>query len=272
MSEQGTWARVSKDEPCGICEKPDWCTRGEKGWACMRVESEKMLKNGGWWHPFDTAKPMPPPPRPAKAKPPTPNFGEMMRGWAKAVAPQFAATAKEIGVSAESLQWLGAVWSEERAAMAFPMYDATCHNGSRPIGIRLRTQDGKKFAVTGSSSGIFYPYRAVFKISPFDRLYICEGPTDTAAALDMGCFAIGRAACRGGEGFVLSVLEQLCPDEVVIVTDNDGPGVTGAKDLLRHIQQPKLMLTPPGKDLRSFHQAGGSKIVLEDMLKNTIRR
>lgn len=234
----------------------------------MRVESVKMLKNGGWYHPYDEARPMPPPRKLIKERPPAPDFGVMMRSWLYPIEPHV----ESLELPAYILKWLGTAWSEQRKAFAFPMYDATCHNGSKPIGIRLRTEDGKKFAVTGSSSGIFYPYGATKELSPFERLYICEGPTDTAAALAMGCFAIGRAACRGGEEYVLSVLEQLCPDDVVIVTDNDSPGVVGAKDLLRHIKQPTRLLTPPSKDLRSFRQNGGSKELLEELLKNVVRK
>lgn len=46
------WSRVDRDEPCDVCGKPDWCTRADDGSAacCMRVESERPLKNGGWLH------------------------------------------------------------------------------------------------------------------------------------------------------------------------------------------------------------------------------
>lgn len=270
------WLRVDKENPCRICEHTDWCSYSldpTAGSCCMRaVDGGKLMKNGGYFYPFDESKPLPPPPKPAKERPAPPNFGEMMRKWSKTIALEFNDQCRAMGVSVAAMQWLGAVWAEDRKAMAFPMYDATCHNGNRPIGIRLRVPEGKKFAVTGSSSGIFYPYGCYKHIPSFDRLYICEGPTDTSAALDMGCFAIGRAACRGGEGYVLSVLDQLQPDDVVIVTDNDGPGVAGARDLIRHIKQPTRMLTPPTKDLRSFRQNGGTKELLEDILKNIVRK
>lgn len=264
--QKGVWIRVTKEEPCGICEKPDWCVRGEKGWNCMRVESAKMLHNGGWYHPFDESKPMPPPPRPAKARPPAPDFAALMARYWREDHPMLNEQAEALGLPVEAIKQLGAAWAEDRNAMAIPMHDATHHDRTRPVGIRLRTADGKKFAVTGSTSGIFYPYRALHLST--DRIYICEGPTDTAAAIAMGCFAVGRAACRGGEGIILSVLDQLNPNEVVIVTDNDSPGVSGAKDLMRHIKQPKCQLTPPTKDLRSFRDSGGTRELLEGMLKD----
>lgn len=268
--DKGVWTRVSKDNKCPICDHGDWCCIGEKGICCMRsTEGGKLIKNGGYFYAFDSERPMPPPPRPQKPKPPAPDFGTMMRAYWEENDAWLSEEAHGMGVSSASLKLLGAAWAKDRKATAFPMYDATWFDRTRPIGIRLRTSEGKKFAVTGSSSGIFYPYGALLKI-PSERILICEGPTDTAAALDMGCFAIGRAACRGGEEYVLSVLSQLNPFEVVIVTDNDSPGMAGAKDLMRHIKQPKRMLTPPTKDLRSFRQNGGTKELLEEMLKNII--
>jgi hypothetical protein len=275
--EVRTWTRVTRAEPCGICEKPDWCTRGGKGWCCMRVESPKMLRNGGWYHPFDataTAHPLPPPPRRLKVSPPAPapDFGAIMEGYWAAnrepgeAADQLREEAERLGVSVRALQWLGAAWAPDRRALAIPMYDATDYNGHRPVGVRFRTPAGKKFAIPGSTSGIFYPYGAMHTLSPFARLYFCEGPTDTAAALDMGCFAVGRPACRGAETFIASVLEQLAPDEVVIITDNDSAGLQGTRDLLRHIRTRKKILVPPGKDLRRFRQDGGTRELLEVLL------
>jgi hypothetical protein len=239
----------------------------------MRVESPRMLRNGGWFHPFDTARALPPPPRaPIAPAPPPPDFGVMMQRYWQENHPALAAEAERVGLPLRALQWLGAAYAADRRAVAFPMYDATGPNRNHPIGIRLRSGDGRKFAVTGSASGIFYPWGALQILSPAERLYICEGATDTAAALDMGCFAIGRASCRGGEAIVRGVIEQLAPGEVIVVTDNDGPGLQGARDLLRHISRPKKLLTPPNKDLRAFHQNGGTRMLLEELLKNVLRQ
>lgn len=235
----------------------------------MRVEGGKMMKNGGWFFPFDADKPLPPPPHVRSAPKPTVDCGALMRDW-RAQGGDLQPVSDQLGVSSRSLEFLGVCWSVERDAAAFPMYDATGHNRETPIGIRLRTMDGHKFAVTGSRSGIFYPYVCYRDILPWKRLFICEGPTDTAACLDLGIFAIGRAACRGGKECVLSVLDQLQPDEVVIVMDNDGPGVAGANDLMRHIKQPKRAFVPPGKDLRKFMADGATVSIIDAMLKNTL--
>ena len=62
-----SFRRVSKASPCPQCGKPDWCTVGDYGVVCMRVQSAKPVKNGGWFHPFDAAQGRPvTPPRPPR--------------------------------------------------------------------------------------------------------------------------------------------------------------------------------------------------------------
>ena len=48
--------RVSKQEPCPICDHPDWCeTRSDGAVHCMRIESAiPSSRSGGWWHRFST--------------------------------------------------------------------------------------------------------------------------------------------------------------------------------------------------------------------------
>ena len=59
MSE---WIRVTRQEPCPVCRKPDWCGVSADGvWCvCMRAESGHASRNGGWLHRLKDA---PPPPR-----------------------------------------------------------------------------------------------------------------------------------------------------------------------------------------------------------------
>lgn len=272
---EGVWVRVSKQQPCGICEKHDWCTIGEKGYCCMRCESPKPIKNGGWFWPFDTTER----PTPVIRRPPvhlldkpTPDFAKLRSDMLAALPiGKLEAIAVHLGVSEQSLGWLGTLWTVDRDTIAFPMYDATCPTGERPCGIRLRTMDGKKFAVTGSKSGVFFPYGALLALS-CARLFICEGPTDTAACLDMGVFAIGRASCQGGEDIVLSIIRQLGVAECIVVSDNDGPGTEGASKLLAAIKIPKTRLVPPSKDLRAFVRDGGNRELLESLIKNRLRK
>src|SRR5262249_14454428 len=47
-----TWTRATKAFRCAVCDHPDWCTYCNElqSWCCMRVQSMRPAKNGGWWH------------------------------------------------------------------------------------------------------------------------------------------------------------------------------------------------------------------------------
>jgi hypothetical protein len=266
----GQWEKVTKANPCGICHKGDWCTIGEKGRCCMRAESDRPMSNGGWFHKFDVDAPAyVHRPTPPKRVEPTEDFAKMMNNWrASASEKKLEGMAESLGVTTHALWLLGATWCEEKKLMAFPMYDERSWGIDQVCGIRLRTMDGKKFAVTGSKSGVFFPFRAQLLIDA-KRLFICEGPTDTAALLSLGLFAIGRASCRGGVPIIQAIVDQLA-QEVVMVCDNDGPGLEGANELIKSINRPVVKLIPPTKDIRAFVQKGATKALIESMIKDTL--
>lgn len=266
------WEKVTKANPCGICHKGDWCTIGEKGRCCMRGESDRPMSNGGWFHKFDVRAPAyVPRPSPVKKAEELQlhNFAAMMNGWrGDAPGQRLIEMAERLGVTTKSLWLLGATWCEEKKLMAFPMYDETAWGIDCVCGIRLRTMDGKKFAVTGSKSGVFFPFRAQLLIDA-KRLFICEGPTDTASLLSLGLFAIGRASCRGGVPIIQAIVDQIA-QEVVLVCDNDSPGLEGANELVKSINKPVVKLIPPTKDIRAFVQKGATKALIESMIKDTL--
>lgn len=264
------WKRVGKDDPCGICGKQDWCTfslpNGDwlGGWCCMRIDSERPLKNGGHLHAFDGERPKPkevplPPAQPL-------HFDHLLHGWRQeTTSSQISELGMTLGVSGLAIDELGAGWAPEHSAWAFPMWNPD----KQVSGIRLRN-DVKKWAVKGSKHGVFFAEPAMMRIST-DRIYICEGPTDTAAALTIGLFAIGRACCLGGEEIINAILDQLNPYEVCVVFDNDGPGVTGAEKLCGMLALPVVRFVPPCKDLRATVANGANAALIEDMLKNSRR-
>lgn len=264
------WERATRQHPCAICEKPDWCTKGETGWCCMRVESTITLKNGGWFHPFDrdrrTNRPRPQLSAPA-ARGPAPDFTRVMAEYRQSTNGQVGRLAYDLGVSERSLKALGTAYSPHQRAFAFPMADS----GGAVIGIRLRTDDGKKFAVKGSKQGLFLPDLEVAALDPRTVL-ICEGPSDTAAALTLGLYAIGRPACLGCEEMVAVALAILGARDVIVCYDNDGPGARGADKLIANLKGFRVRrFVPPTKDLRNFLHLGGSMELLLSMTSNSIR-
>lgn len=264
----GNWREVTKADPCPYCEKPDWCAVGLRGRLCMRVTGGKEMPSGGSFFGFGDEKPkfeiLP-----ASVTTPNPeiNCKALLHAWRRSSADeQMNELAASLDLPLDILSCLGVCWAPEYSAWAFPMFggDAALF-GAVPIGIRLRTRDGKKFAVKGSRSGVFFPQVGHAGFAP-PRVFITEGPTDCAAMLTAGCFAMGRASCRGGEDIIISILNDMQPPVVCVIADNDGPGVEGAEHLVRSIQQPVLRLVPPGKDMRAFFADGGTLALLGTML------
>jgi len=255
-----SFRRVSRASPCPQCGKPDWCTVGDYGVVCMRVQSAKPVKNGGWFHPFDAARgrPVAPPPR---RQSPAINATALHRGWLAATASEaVAAFAASLGLSPPSLAVVGAAWAPPHTAWAFPMSDGY----GNMVGIRLRNERGK-FAVRGSRQGIF-----LAAVPAQKTLFVCEGPTDTAAALDLGYFAVGRPNCCCGGLEVRTFARRHECERAVIIADNDKPGLDGARRVGQELRLPYAVYVPPAKDLREFCRLGGTRNMIENTLKGTV--
>jgi hypothetical protein len=174
----------------------------------------------------------------------------------------------DLGVSATSLIRLDVGWRGASRAMSFPMRD---HSGA-VLGIRLRTRPGRKFAVKGGHDGLFIPH----DLHASSPLLIAEGPTDTAALLDLGFSAIGRPSCRGGTRLVLELVGAWRPGSVVVVADNDavGQGRDGALDLAGRCRlrckDVRLISPPEGiKDARQWVRSGVRRRDLLRLVEST---
>ena len=225
------WLRTNLRRKCPICGKPDWCLIHPEGTAviCMRTQSpsRKEMADGtqGWIHDI-TGKSQPRGYAPEEFAI-TLNVAAIMDRYQKQThIVELERTACELGVRPEAVVQMEMAWCAKSRAWAFPMRDGK----DRLIGIRLRTSEGKKFAIRGSRSGIFIP-RDLTGDGP---LLIVEGPTDTAAALTLGYDAIGRPSCSGGGPYILTFLRQL-RREVVIFADIDQAGRDGAVRLADQI-------------------------------------
>jgi len=160
-----------------------------------------------------------------------------------------------LGLSADSLRRLGACWLPERRAWGFPMRGAD----GRIVGVRLRLPQGKKLSIRGGKEGLFYPVGT----PPGGRLLVAEGPTDTAALLDLGFDAVGRPSCSGGTRHVVELAKRLRPTEVVVVADDDRPGRLGAERLAStvaaYVPTVRTIRPPNGlKDARAWKAAGAT--------------
>lgn len=177
--------------------------------------------------------------------------------------------ASALGLSVASLVAMGVAWSKAASAWAWPMSDVL----GTPIGIRMRSdrdEGADKWAVTGSRAGLFVPRSRSHRHPVGEPLFVCEGPTDTAALLDLGLVAIGRHACSGQHSLVRDYIELIRPRVgVVIVSDVDpkGEGRRGAELLADAIVDSAAwvkVVAPPGghKDIRRWRRAGATGVAV----------
>jgi hypothetical protein len=226
----------------------------------MRVQSGKPAKSGGWMHRIGEGPRRYVPP-PVTWRPPGINAAKLMREWTATTTPAARAEfAASLGVSAPSLVAVGAAWAAPHSAWAFPM----CDGYGSVVGIRLRNERGK-FAVRGSRQGIF-----LADVPSQRTLFVCEGPTDTAAAVELGLFAVGRPNCCCGGPEIKVFARRMACSRVVVISDNDKPGLDGARKVGGQLLLPFAVYVPPAKDLREFVRLGGTRAMIENTLNNTI--
>jgi len=275
-----TMARVSRAYPCPICRKPDWCLVGKSVVMCMRVVSTrtKVLSDGSvaYVHSKDSSHPdVPVEFKSRKPAPVVTDFPGLLSQWARRLGDDVPSLyCSKLGLPTSAMGLLGAQRAPWPDTVAFPM-----RNGSNAIvGVRLRSGTGKKWAVKGSHQGLFIP-----QTDPSTMAYLVEGPTNTAAALSMGVFAIGRPNNVGGVFDIQALIKNLKIKRVVIVADTDddkirddgthfNPGADGACSLAEHLGIPNCTLLLPVKDMRDFVTLGGTNAMLNQLVAQCVWR
>lgn len=279
MSE---WRRVSRREPCPICEHADWCGVSSDGAVChcMRVSSDHPCPSGGWFH-FLVERPRRPTARHGPKPPVRPrmfNAELTMAGFraefespggGKDIFDSLIEIADDLRLPAACIDRLLVGRSEFSRAWAFPMLDGA----GKTVGIRLRSYGGSdKWAVGGSRDGLFYdpdlqPSEAAYNGVKGREIVVVEGATDCIAGYALGLPCVGRSACATGVGALRDLCWRLGVTRVTIASDNDDykfrpdgtpwrPGIDGAQALARQLRRTYRIVTPPKKDLRDWLYAG----------------
>ncbi len=260
--------RVSKRNPCPICEKTDWCLLGKSLVMCMRIQSvrSKTLADGsiGYLHRTDGSlvlRPEPVRPVPERVR----DWQVLLDGWKR----QLGRDVPDIhclglGLPSSAMGLLGCQRAPFPETVAFPMRDGS----NAIVGVRLRNIRGQKWAVTGSHQGLFIP-----QCDPQPVVYLVEGPTNAAAGLAMGVFTVGRPNNVGGVFQINELVARLKIRKAVIIGDTDvdkerkdgtkfNPGADGACALSENIKIPHCTLLLPVKDMRDFKSNGGNAKML----------
>lgn len=255
-----TWVRATKAHPCPICGKPDWCSVSADGSAscCMRVESEKPTRNGGWLHRLGSE--LPPERRrrrpvgapaasasvaPSGRRAPSVDFEELQRTCAAALSWQrLEELAAHLCLAMSALRAIGLGWHNGQT-YSLPMHDG----GGRVCGLRLRTLAGRKWAVVGSRNGLFLDQES----SGTGTVFVCEGASDAVAMLGTGLEAVGVP----GAGQCVELLKvHLRKRDVVVMVDRDDAGRRGADriaaGLSRVCRSVRLLYPRRGNDVRDW--------------------
>ncbi len=262
--------RSNRENPCPVCKRSsDGCLYAEDGTAaiCVRTPegSVKMAGQAGYLH---ILKPGDFKPKPVvKKRPAIINWNTLNKCYVQAFDGTMVRDLLNPFDSRYLTLWnMQAGWDGE--SYTFPVRNAN----DEIIGITRRWPDGTKGMVKGSQVGIYIP--RIDLSSNLSTLFICEGASDTATAIDMGLKAIGRVSCQTGRDHIIKFCVQKKPTQIVIVADNDSAGITGAKILGVDISHGyKLftapcpiikVITPPTgvKDLREWRQNGLTHVEL----------
>lgn len=232
----------------------------------MRVQSamSKTFRDGqiGYIHLLNGDLPGPPP-KPERP-PPAVNCSKLIGQWVSGTKrEQLAKLSDDLHVSVLSLASLQVCWSPEHHAWAIPMQDAY----GNMVGIRLRADNGTKWSVRGSHSGCFIPNARTQPLA-----LVVEGPTDTAAGLDLGFYTVGRPAASGGIDQLKHFFRLRNVKRAVIVADNDTVGVNGAIKAADAMGIPTVVIVLPCKDLRDFLKFGGDNRLLTSIIENSVWR
>ncbi len=266
------WVRVNRQARCPMCGKDHWCLLLNDGTKaiCMKVQSNRPFhfKGGETGYIHDLAEADRPKYIPAPEPRPTLNVRAKLDEWTQWNRKDaISGLAADLGVSVSALNNLECVKAPYHRVFAFPMKDGY----GEYTGIRLRHENGEKWAERGSHSGIFLPTHLPNRGSRTLAL-ITEGPTDTAAALTLGYYAIGRPSCSGGLFHIVNAIRHRRITRAAVVADNDDPGLEGATTLCNHLPCDFCILVLPSKDLRDFVRNGGTAQLLNAIMDGQIWR
>lgn len=263
------WPKFTAQQPCPACKHHDWtCRHNGDVYICMRVQSPRPSRDGGWYHRFDGEKP-----KYIPARKSTPQVDPLS---VTTVKKDLSDLAHKLGVTKMSLEALEVVWSDEYGAWMFPM-----RNGNNEIiGWNRRYENGEKKIVAGTKGGLYIP-----QVEPiYEPFFICEGGSDTAAMYDMGLQAIGRFNVNSGAEYIKQYCRQNTITRVVIIADNDSEknikdkiliaGRDGALKLKKEIGLMSCIIIPPPscKDVRTMMAVMGRDATRNELLERVANR
>jgi len=242
------FVRVSKELPCPICGHEKYCTIWDEGKtiACPRVASDESAGPFGYLHrletPIDVSSQ-----RVASEESVDIDWQGLAQYYQEqyySIIPHVPDLFSQKADIQDSCEAFGVGWDGK--AYTIPMWA----NG-RCCGIQRRFPSGEKCSVAGSKRGLFVPTQSLE--SRVTTLYICEGASDAIylkAYVTEG-LVIGRQNCDMCDE-VSAFVAATRPGSIVILADNDEPGLTGASKLsgTGYLMGRARIFIPREKDVR----------------------
>ena len=140
------------------------------------------------------------------------------------------------------------------------------------IGIQKRYDNGRKISIKGSRLGLFM--HKDWAVLPKDTMYITEGASDCICCADLGFTTIGRPSATSCEDMVVNLCSIYVSksSKIIIVADNDAPGMSGASNLQSHLyragfKRVYFRIPRPHKDLRKMIEVEGKERVKQFLEK-----
>lgn len=256
--------RVSPEFPCPVCGKDDWCLLAPDGKAaiCQRVSDGaiKRAGNAGWLHSTNGPKIAAKKERKRKVVAPL-NWIKLQALYRK----QYLAAGFDVaGGYAGLMDRVEAGYCDPYFTV--PMYTVG-QGGLTLVGLqRVNETTHLKAFMRGSQAGIFWG-----RVEQAGNwLIVTEGVGDTATAASLDiAFVAGlpsAGVCR--ESIIdLAVYHEY--SNVVIVADNDPPGLASARGLAEMLHRERIcniIVTPPCKDLREWAKHESKDVIKQKIL------
>lgn len=220
--DNSQWVRVSRQNPCPICDKPDNCEVSSDGrmvW-CGRISEGSLRENAGgqFLHRLteDWQRPIPLPAPTRNPRPRKDVAAEAARWFAFSQAAEARLMlAQHLGVAVASLEKLRVGWNFAGRFWSFPERDAT----GQIIGITRRFENGNKKRLAGCQAGLTYADNWDEGAGP---ILLPEGGSDTAAGLTIGLCVVGRPSNYTGIDQLVGLLERVPLErKIIVVAERD---------------------------------------------------
>ena len=266
--------RVSRERPCPVCGKPDWCLVSPDGRAaiCPRTSKGSLrdLGEAGFLHRLDGSSSIERDtwslPRPYQPKQPFRDWERYTQSCLRDAGAARALLAKTLGVAESALARLQVGFDRTEQCWTVPERDAD----GKVIGINRRFPDGSKKRTAGSQCGLTY---ALDWDTGHGPVFLVEGASDTAALMTLGLAVIGRPSNTGGVALLTDLLTDFPRDRgIFVLGERDQkpsgawPGKEGAertcKSLCQALDRTIGCAMPPGdaKDVRAWLNAQSPEI------------